>query len=92
MSKLTRRSFGKTAALAGVTTALGASQVLGAGNRVRLGFIGLGNRGDQVLDAFLEHKDCEVTAICDIIRKVTRRRYGRPVAMVEREIAEAVAG
>jgi len=23
-------------------------------------------RGDQVLDAFLEHKDCEVTAICDI--------------------------
>jgi predicted dehydrogenase len=66
MSKLTRRSFGKTAALAGVTTALGASQVLGAGNRIRLGFIGLGNRGDQVLDAFLEHKDCEVTAICDI--------------------------
>ena len=33
---------------------------------IRLGFIGLGNRGDQVLDAFLEHKDCEVLAICDI--------------------------
>ena len=66
MSKLTRRTFGKTAALAGVTTALGASRVLGAGNRLRLGFIGLGNRGDQVLDAFLEHKDCEITAICDI--------------------------
>jgi predicted dehydrogenase len=62
MTKLTRRSFGATAAL----TALSASQVLGAGNRIRLGFIGLGNRGDQVLDAFLEHKDCEVTAICDI--------------------------
>ena len=27
---------------------------LGANERVRLGFIGLGNRGDQVLDAFLE--------------------------------------
>ncbi len=66
MSKLTRRSFGKSAALAGVTTALSASQVLGAGNRIRLGFIGLGNRGDQVLDAFLEHKDCEITNICDI--------------------------
>jgi predicted dehydrogenase len=66
MAKLTRRTFGKTAALAGVTTALGASKILGAGNRIRLGFIGLGNRGDQVLDAFLEHKDCEVTAICDI--------------------------
>src|SRR5881409_1098075 len=66
MSKLTRRTFGKTAGLAGITTAVGASQILGAGNRLRLGFIGLGNRGDQVLDAFLEHKDCEVTAICDI--------------------------
>src|SRR6187200_959170 len=38
----------------------------GAAGRVRLGFIGLGNRGDQVLDGFLQHKDCEVTAVCDI--------------------------
>ncbi len=30
--------------------------------RARLGFIGLGNRGDQVLDAFLAHKDAEVVA------------------------------
>src|SRR2546425_13263870 len=64
MSRLTRRDFGKSAALA--ATALSAARVLGAGERVRLGFIGLGNRGDQVLDAFLEHKDCEVVAICDI--------------------------
>jgi predicted dehydrogenase len=66
MSKVTRRTFGKSAALAGVGTALGAKGVLGANDRVRLGFIGLGNRGDQVLDAFLEHKDCQVTDICDI--------------------------
>src|SRR5205807_1703528 len=26
----------------------------------------LGNRGDQVLDGFLPHKDCEVVAACDI--------------------------
>src|SRR5271169_4140766 len=66
MSKITRRTFGKAATLAGVGTALGASKVLGGNDRVRLGFIGLGNRGDQVLDAFLEHKDCQVLAICDI--------------------------
>lgn len=66
MSKITRRRFGKSAALAGVGTALASSRVLGANERIRLGFIGLGNRGDQVLDAFLEHKDCEVVAICDI--------------------------
>jgi predicted dehydrogenase len=66
MSKLTRRKFTTTATLAGLTTALGASRVLGANDRIRLGFIGLGNRGDQVLDAFLPHKDAEVVALCDI--------------------------
>jgi predicted dehydrogenase len=66
MSKLTRRDFTKTTALAGVSTALGAGRVLGANERVRLGFIGLGNRGDQVLDGFLPHKDAEVVAVCDI--------------------------
>src|SRR5438128_12187378 len=66
MSTLTRRDFTKTASLAGVGTALSASKAFGANERIRLGFIGLGNRGDQVLDAFLEHKDCEVVAICDI--------------------------
>jgi hypothetical protein len=68
MNNLPRRSVGKTAALAGVATALGASQVLGAGNRIRLGFIGLGDRGDQVLDALLEHKACEVAPIWEIDR------------------------
>jgi predicted dehydrogenase len=66
MRKLNRRDFTKTATLAGVATALSAGRVLGANERIRLGFIGLGNRGDQVLDAFLEHKDCEVIAVCDI--------------------------
>jgi predicted dehydrogenase len=66
MSKLTRRDFAKTAAVAGVATALSNMRVLGANDRVRVGFIGLGNRGDQVLDAFLEHKDAEVAAVCDI--------------------------
>jgi len=41
-------------------------RVLGANDRIRLGFIGLGNRGDQVLDGFLEHRDAEVAAICDL--------------------------
>src|SRR5438874_8289287 len=65
MSRLSRRDFNGAAAAA-VLTAASARRVYGASERVRLGFIGLGNRGDQVLDAFLEHKDCEVVAICDI--------------------------
>ena len=53
MYTITRRQFGKSAAAAWLSTAAGAARVLGANDRVRLGFIGLGNRGDQVLDAFL---------------------------------------
>ena len=62
---MNRRDFAKTASVA-TATALSAGRVMGANERVRLGFIGLGNRGDQVLAAFLEHKDCEVAAVCDI--------------------------
>lgn len=65
MRTTTRRQFG-AAALAGVTTAVSRARILGANERVRLGFIGLGNRGDQVLSAFLEHSDCEVAGLCDI--------------------------
>jgi predicted dehydrogenase len=66
MNSWTRRNFTKTLVLAGATTALGAASAAPANSRVRLGFIGLGNRGDQVLDAFLKHPDTEVAAVCDL--------------------------
>src|SRR5437773_11077887 len=66
MSQLTRRDFSKKAALAGVRTALSNARVIGANERIHVGFIGLGNRGDQVLDGFLQHKDAAVVAICDL--------------------------
>jgi predicted dehydrogenase len=69
MQPITRRIFNQTAAssVAAIgTTSLLTAPVFGANDRIRLGFIGLGNRGDQVLDAFMTHKDCEVAAICDI--------------------------
>jgi predicted dehydrogenase len=64
-----RRTFTKGALAAGALTSLhatGLSRALGSGDRVRLGFIGVGNRGDQLLDAFLVHKDAEVAALCDV--------------------------
>src|SRR3989442_14882422 len=66
MKRLSRREFSKRTATAGIATALGRMRALGANDRIRLGFIGLGNRGDQVLDGFLEHRDAEVVAICDL--------------------------
>jgi predicted dehydrogenase len=62
-SHMTRREFA-TAAVA--ASALSYSRILGANDRISLGFIGLGNRGDQVLEAFLEHGDSEISALCDL--------------------------
>jgi predicted dehydrogenase len=66
MQRWTRREFTKTIAATTTVAALGGLRALGANERVRLGFIGLGNRGDQLLDAFLKQPDAEVTAICDL--------------------------
>src|SRR5271157_547709 len=66
MNTWTRRDFAKTLVLAGTTTALGAARAAGANERVRLGCVGLGNRGDQVLDAFLKQPETEVAAVCDL--------------------------
>jgi predicted dehydrogenase len=66
-SPLDRRDFGKGVLAAGALAALPASaRPFGANDRVRVGFIGIGNRGDQLLDGFLVHKDCEVAAFCDV--------------------------
>ena len=63
MNQLTRRHFTRAA---GAATALSYSRVLGASDRVRIGYIGLGNRGDQVHEAFLEHGDQQTVAVCDL--------------------------
>jgi len=66
MAPLTRRRFAKALTAAGVTSALSSMRVMGANDRIRIGFIGLGNRGDQVLDGFLEHRDAQIVTICDL--------------------------
>ena len=63
MSDLTRRDLAKGAALA---TAASYSRIMGANDRVRMGYIGVGNRGDQVHDAFLETGSNETVAVCDL--------------------------
>lgn len=63
MSDTTRRIFAKSAIAA---TAASYARILGANEKVRMGYIGLGNRGDQVHDAFLEHGDQVTGAVCDL--------------------------
>ena len=59
-----RRTFAKTAAF----TALSYQRISGANDRVRLGFIGVGNRGTSLVHATKEYADQQIVAICDIRR------------------------
>ncbi len=42
------------------------SRSIGANDKIRMGFIGLGNRGSQLLELFMQNKDVEIVALCDI--------------------------
>ncbi len=69
-----RRDFLKSAAVltAGLTTGtkvFGAPapvRKVGANDKIRMGFIGVGNRGSELLGLFMQQPDCEVTALCDV--------------------------
>jgi len=68
--KMTRRTFAKAGAAAVGMTAVSASRVLGANERVRVGFVGVANRGCQVMQGFQEHADAEVAALCDVDEQI----------------------
>ncbi len=68
--KISRRTFTKAGVVSLGLTAANAKRVLGANDRIRLGFIGVANRGSQLLTAILQHDDAEVVALCDISQPI----------------------
>ena len=68
-----RRDFITKSAMAATGLSLGLNNLTFAGNRfagandkIRVGFIGIGNRGTQLLRLFMGEPNCEVAALCDI--------------------------
>src|SRR5512137_1419063 len=59
-----RREFLRVSAAA----ALASNQVRGANDRVQMGIIGLGTRGNQVYGSFLRNKDVTFVAACEVQR------------------------
>ena len=59
-----RREFSAVSAAAAIELSQG--RPAGANERVGVAFIGLGNRGCQLLRAFLAQPDCQVVALCDV--------------------------
>jgi predicted dehydrogenase len=70
----TRRDFIKTSALAATGLTIVPELVKSAtysqrsttGDKIRMGFIGVGNRGSQLLQLFMQNSDCEIAALCDV--------------------------
>lgn len=62
---INRRSFVKTAAI-GVAAGLASTGASGASERIRLGIIGVGNRGGQLIECIRKHADAEIVAVCDV--------------------------
>src|SRR6266851_7562669 len=86
-TQMNRRTFNRAAMATGTLAALHATgaSARGSNERVRLGFIGVGNRGDQLLDAFLVHKDAEIVALCDVYEpylEAARKKVGGKAALV----------
>ena len=71
-----RREFMKTSAastlgfgLAALQTESSRGQIIGANDKARLAFIGLANRGGQLLTAFSKSPDLKIAAFCDVDSK-----------------------
>jgi predicted dehydrogenase len=71
-----RRQFLQTSALAatGVTLARPAAP---ASERIRMGFIGVGNRGTQLLDRFVDQPDVELVALSDVYEPYATRELSK---------------
>ena len=66
MASPDRRAFLKTLAAASVATAASSRRVLGANDRVRVGFIGIGLIGKRHLLDFQAQSDCEIAGISEV--------------------------
>jgi predicted dehydrogenase len=83
MNNESRRDFIKKSALtvAGISVGTAAfpnidikGTIIGANDKVRVGFIGVGNRGSQLLQAFMKVPDFKLAALCDIYQPYLMRK------------------
>ncbi len=86
MNRTTRREFIKKSSLAVASLSLASTgfpaidvkgRIIGANDKIRIGFIGVGNRGSQLMHLFMQNSDCEVAALCDVYKPYLLRDRNR---------------
>lgn len=78
---LSRRSFIAKSAMATAGATIGLESMaasslrkrVGANDKIRMGFIGIGNRGTQLMTLFRDNEDVEVAALCDVYEPYLKR-------------------
>ena len=89
---MNRRSFSKTLAastlfgFSALQTSTSGARILGANERIRCGFVGIANRGGQLMAAFRQFADkAEIAGLCDVDSAVLGKVYEacekRPLAV-----------
>lgn len=71
MSTSHRRDFLRAAGAAAIATA--AHPILGANDRIRVGIIGLGGRGNNHMTSYAAIQTCEVAGLCDVNQAARER-------------------
>ena len=107
LANLTRRQYLKTAAVAGAAvavptiipaSALGRGGAVAPSERIRLGGIGIGNRGEFDLKWMLPESDVQFVAICDArkerreaVKKIADKHYGNSDCKMYPDMREFLA-
>ncbi len=90
--KQTRREFVKTSAVA-ATALAGAPTILRAQKKndtIRMGFIGVGNRGSQLMNMFRQNDDVQIAALCDVYAPFVNRDRGQVHAKMLDSVGDRV--
>ena len=96
--KTSRREFITQTGLVAAGISLGAGKlsaaryngIIGSGEKIRVGFIGVGNRGTQLLHAFMEQPNVEVAALCDVYEPYVSRDYSAVLPRYIKEIGNRI--
>ena len=84
---LSRREFTKAGAASAVAVSLpSTAAVARRTDKIRVGFVGVGNRGSQLMKAFATQEDCEFVGVADVYqpyRERARQNFGANLVVVE---------
>ena len=77
------------------STAYGQASNVKPSNRIVMGFIGLGIQGTGLMRAFMDHKDVQVVAVCDVnesqrqkAKRIVDEHYGNRTCVAYNDFRE----